>query len=306
MAHQVRLYRIRVVLKIRKSVSLHAFHAPVVYAVLCEANGRGFDIKAAIPDGMMLNTPEQCRTELREGDEYAFGFSLLAGSEQEGNSRISAIISGLHSHGENGQRGTTSELRPDVLRFQILAADNPEQRLVIAKSLIAAKINNYAVLSEHTNGSPPDPTTAGSLRQLEQRVHAALTVEELLEQEGFPPAIGILRRERSGHLALASDMQEPFRNLMERAMIEASRQLNHGDFIKASGGPYRLVIRPHATKRLLAAVYRLLALPVAAADGSEPAEYRLQIVRTIRSLRRFVSGAESQFAPFRQTAKDVP
>ena len=217
------------------------------------------------------------------------------------------------------------------------------------------------MLSEHTNGAPPDLTTAGSLRQLEQRIHAAVTVEELLglegaaaalwystlngrlgkgfkfekrispnasdpvnvmlniaqtvvyrqcslllEQEGFSPAIGILHRERSGHLALASDMLEPFRHLMERAVIEASRQLNSGDFIKASRGPYRLVIRPHATKRLLAAVYRLLALPVAAADGSEPAEYRLQIVRTVRSLRRFVSGAESQFAPFRQAAKDVP
>ena len=85
--------------------------------------------------------------------------------------------------------GTTSELRPDVLRFQILAADNPEQRLVIAKSLIAAKINNYAVLSEHTNGAPPDLTTAGSLRQLEQRIHAAVTVEELLGLEGAAAAL---------------------------------------------------------------------------------------------------------------------
>lgn len=68
---QVWLYRIRVVLRMRKAALLHAFHAPVVYAVLCEANGRGFNIKPAMPDGMMLDAPEQCRTDLRPGDEYA-------------------------------------------------------------------------------------------------------------------------------------------------------------------------------------------------------------------------------------------
>ncbi len=153
MAHHFRLYRIRVVLKIRKSVSLHAFHAPVVYAVLCEANGRGFEIKPAIPDGMMLDAPEQCRTELREGDEYAFGFSLLAGSEQEGNSRISAVISGLHSLGENGHRGAklggnfyvvkeqdlvsghvlTNDAQPTPLPVDRLTAET--QRLAEAKEL---------------------------------------------------------------------------------------------------------------------------------------------------------------------------
>lgn len=78
----------------------------MVYEVLCEANGHGFNIKPAIPDGMMLDAPEQCRTDLRTGDEYAFGFNLLTGSQQEADSRVSAIIAGLHSLGEDGLRGS--------------------------------------------------------------------------------------------------------------------------------------------------------------------------------------------------------
>jgi len=251
--------------------------------------------------------------------------------------------------------GASVDLRPEVLRSQIKAADTPEIRLSVSKELTAAKIHNYAVLSEHAAGAAPDLTTAGSLRTLLQRVHGMTSVEELLglegaaaalwyrtfndrlgngfrfekrispnasdpinvmlnlaqtvlyrqcalllEREGFSPAIGIQHRERSGHLALASDLQEPFRHVMERAVIEAMRQLSPGDFVKSNRGRYRLVIRPHAAKRLLAIVYRLLALPVIAEDGSEPAEYRLQILRSIRSLRRFLSGAEERFVPFRQ------
>ncbi len=89
----VKLHRIRIVLKMRKPALLHPFHAPTIYALLCEANARGFNIKPAIPDGLMLDAPEQCRTDLRSGDEYAFGFALLTGSEQEANARVSAVIS---------------------------------------------------------------------------------------------------------------------------------------------------------------------------------------------------------------------
>ena len=101
MAHQVQLYRIRVVLKIHRHVRLHALHAPVVHALLCHANGRGFDIEPAIPDGLFPEAVEQCRTELRKDDPYAFGFTLLTGSTQEAHSRISALIRGLNSVGES-------------------------------------------------------------------------------------------------------------------------------------------------------------------------------------------------------------
>lgn len=127
-----------------------------------------------------------------------------------------------------------------------------------------------------------------------------------LQQEGFCTAVGLLHTERAGHHALASDLQEPFRHLMERVVIEASRQLQPGDFMTARRGPWKLVIRPHALKRLLAVVHRVFALPVIALNDESPADYRLQILRTIRSLRRHLTWDHEDFRPFTQLSESGP
>ncbi len=122
----------------------------------------------------------------------------------------------------------------------------------------------------------------------------------LIEQAGFAASIGILHRPRDGFMALAADIQEPFRHLMERAVLETAEQIFPGDFTKSHDGPFNLVIKPHATKRLFGVIFRLLTQPVRAADDAEPVDYRLQMARTIRSLRRFLLGASDTFEPFRQ------
>lgn len=98
------VYRVRVNLKVRSNVELHAHHAPVLYAVLSQANGRSRAMEPTLPSGLMLDVPEQCRVQLRSGDDYAFGFTLIAGSSLEATARTSQLIEGLHSLGERKSR----------------------------------------------------------------------------------------------------------------------------------------------------------------------------------------------------------
>ena len=104
-AVSVLLYRIRVVLKMTDYTELHPFQAPVVHALLAQANGRGFQSDPVVPEGLLLDAPEQCRIALRPGDKYAFGFTLLTGSRQEADGRIAALIRGLYSLGDKAARG---------------------------------------------------------------------------------------------------------------------------------------------------------------------------------------------------------
>lgn len=122
----------------------------------------------------------------------------------------------------------------------------------------------------------------------------------ILEQVGFEVSVGILHRPKAGFMPLAADLQEVLRHLMERAVLETAQQLQPGDFSKAEHGPFGLVIRPHAVKRLMATIYRLLSQPVCGADDAEPVEYRQQLARTARSLRRYLLGAADAFQAFRQ------
>ena len=60
---------------------------------------------------------------------------------------------------------------------------------------------------------------------------------------GLIPTVGILHQPRSG-AALASDMQEPFRHLMDRAVLAVLPTLKPADFQPSPGGAYATTIRP--------------------------------------------------------------
>lgn len=58
--------------------TLPPYHGAVLYALLAEVNGRASGDEPAIPDGLLLDAPEQLITRLDPEDAYAFGFTLLA------------------------------------------------------------------------------------------------------------------------------------------------------------------------------------------------------------------------------------
>ena len=73
---------------------------------------------------------------------------------------------------------------------------------------------------------------------------------------GLSPAIGFLHQGDGRYAALASDLQEPFRHLVERAVILATRMLKPSQFLAKPGRPLSAgprAPRLHEVPRALAA-----------------------------------------------------
>src|SRR4051812_32396296 len=77
-----RVFRVRVLMQARDNIRIHAFHAGTLYALVAAAASRGRQTPPGIPDGLLLDAPEQCRSVFEPGDRYAFGFTLLAHPDQ--------------------------------------------------------------------------------------------------------------------------------------------------------------------------------------------------------------------------------
>jgi len=116
---------------------------------------------------------------------------------------------------------------------------------------------------------------------------------------GLVPMIGFLHRPRSGHAALASDFQEPFRALMDRAVIEVAHRISPGDFRPVDDGPFPLQMGWTARRRLLKAIYESFATVVTSAGADEPFAYRTHLLRLARSLRRSLRAGEIDLQVFR-------
>lgn len=116
---------------------------------------------------------------------------------------------------------------------------------------------------------------------------------------GLSPCLGILHLPRSGHAALASDLQEPFRYVIDRAVIELTHTLHPRQFIRDTRGPWPLRIESSALRRLAEHVSVTLAYAVRSTDSSEPMAYRRLLIDQARSLRRAVTGQDELFKPWR-------
>ncbi|RJO64445.1 MAG: CRISPR-associated endonuclease Cas1 [Myxococcales bacterium] len=117
---------------------------------------------------------------------------------------------------------------------------------------------------------------------------------------GLDPYLGVLHEGKGRYAALAADLMEPFRFLVDRVVHNA---VNHGvvgerDFIEGSKGPYKLLLRTVATRRLIEDYEELLARPVAEESGVQ-APYREHLYRQALSLRRVAEGKDKALWAFR-------
>ncbi len=119
----------------------------------------------------------------------------------------------------------------------------------------------------------------------------------MIRQVGLVPSLGFLHTARPGHATLASDLQEPFRHLVDRSVIQATHELRPRDFQEARHGPFKLRILPHASRAYQANLHRVLAQPCAARDGGQPRAYRWHALATVRSLKRHLKEGDP-FRPF--------
>ncbi len=102
----MQVFRVRFTIRVTDSVPrMPAVPAPLVYALLCEAFGKGTGRHKGLPDNVMVIAPEQLRLHLDIGDTYAFGINVIAANEEEAGTLIRSLQTGLQRHGQERAGG---------------------------------------------------------------------------------------------------------------------------------------------------------------------------------------------------------
>lgn len=94
-ADPVQVFRVRLVVRMTAPARVHAHHAAVLYSLLARAHGVSRRAKPCIPDGVLLDAPEQARLWLANGSRYAFGYTLLSTSAGEAGRLTDLLVRGL-------------------------------------------------------------------------------------------------------------------------------------------------------------------------------------------------------------------
>lgn len=128
----------------------------------------------------------------------------------------------------------------------------------------------------------------------------------LLKQQGFAPSLGILHSHKRGHAALASDLQEPFRHLVDRVVLEFSHEMSPSDFEQDHSGPYSLRIAPAVQKRFRAALFRSWNRFCSSLIDPSPQPYLQIMALHARALRRHLLDRTSDFVPFEHPSSAEP
>ena len=115
---------------------------------------------------------------------------------------------------------------------------------------------------------------------------------------GLSPALGAFHVSDGRFAALAADLQEPFRHLIDRAVIQATGQLRPQQFHADAHGPFALSLAPQARRRFQELLHRTWALAVTGREQQEACSYHRQFVRQARSLRRHLVDSAQPFVPF--------
>ena len=127
-----------------------------------------------------------------------------------------------------------------------------------------------------------------------------------LRIHGFAPAVGIFHQHRPGHAALASDLMEPFRHLVDSVVLDSAQALSMKDFQFDQDGPFPTTIRFPALKRFRAALWKRLLTFHLPPKRDAAIPYLKSLERQIITLRRHLLDRQAPFIPFRQVpAPDV-
>ena len=240
-----------------------------------------------------------------------------------------------------------SELQFETVQAQVFAAGDSDRCLDYGKTLIRAKITNYAVLA----ASLADLKTGKKARKLDaahrrmigvlKKIDSVTHTQELLGVEGhaariwyesLPSAlgkgftfekrvspnatdpvnvllniaytllyrlsiltvrsagmcssIGLLHVPSQRFQALASDLQESYRFLADRAVIEATHMLRPGDFSRSRDGQYAVSIKPTAVRYFQQHLWETLHRNVAISNRDAAVSWMVMMGRQSRSLRR--------------------
>lgn len=125
-----------------------------------------------------------------------------------------------------------------------------------------------------------------------------------LRIHGFVTTLGILHSHRAGHAALASDLMEPFRHLVDAVVIDISKELSSQDFQYDQKGPFPTTIKFPALKRFRAALWKRLQTYHSPPNRNSAAPYLKSLERQVISLRRHLLDRGQSFLALRQLSSD--
>lgn len=249
--------------------------------------------------------------------------------------------------------GASDLENPQAVAGQVLMAQNEQGRLAIVRTLIGAKLRNYAALARSLQAGSAEASLGETLTELASRLPQANSIDEAMgiegagaarwygtldkfrpggfhferrvapdakdpinvmlnmahtllyrqmmlvaRQAGMVPSLGIMHTPRPGYAALACDLQEPFRHLMDLAVLLAARRIDPKDFTKASKGPFALEIRPQAARQLYATIWTVLARHCQSRHGGEVRSYLMWMTAAARALRRHLCDSAQAFEVF--------
>jgi len=123
-------------------------------------------------------------------------------------------------------------------------------------------------------------------------------VETLLHADGLLPWLGFYHQAHGRHATLASDLMEPFRHLIERAVLSALQrhELKPQDFFTAANGA--CLMRKDARRAFLTRLLERFNTPLAAHGADQPLTPVRHIHRQNASLLRWLNQGEA-FQAFR-------
>ena len=89
-------FRVRWTLRARSAWSLHSHQHAILYALLCDAvRGEDLDGPTHMPEGLLLDAPEQCRDRYEPGGLFAFGATLVEFDPERALRRLRMLSDGL-------------------------------------------------------------------------------------------------------------------------------------------------------------------------------------------------------------------
>jgi CRISPR-associated protein Cas1 len=144
---------------------------------------------------------------------------------------------------------------------------------------------------------PPDPVNAMlsfGYTLLYHRLSTALLIS------GLNPRIGLFHAEHGAYHALACDLQEEFRHLVDAqvwAMINR-REVKTTDFYASEDGRYPCLMKQDFRRKFINAFEKRLASEFATTDGGA-ATYREFMEAQAKQVKEFVSGRSARYSPLR-------
>lgn len=144
---------------------------------------------------------------------------------------------------------------------------------------------------------PPDPVNALLSFGYTQLHHHASTA---LNAAGLHPRIGLYRRPRGAHHALASDLVEEMRHLVEALVwtLIRRRQLKpERDFRPSADGYYPALLTNEARRTVIDAFEGRLMTSFTPPEAAEPMSYRAFLAYQARQVRALVRGELTRYKP---------